>query len=157
MAMEDPQATLRTVLEAIRGVGCRAVVSAGWSGMRAANLPEDVMAIDATPHDWLLPQMAAAVHHGGAGTTGAALRAGVPSVVVPFITDQFFWARQLEKCGVAPASVPHKRLAAHALGQAIGAALGDQAMRRRAAEIGAIVRAEDGVGRAVAAIERALT
>src|SRR5450756_2135091 len=78
MIMKDPQATLDIVLESIRAIGCRAVIGAGWSGMRLQNLPENVFAIEAAPHDWLFPRMAAIVHHGGAGTTGAALRAGVP-------------------------------------------------------------------------------
>ena len=75
--------------------------------------------------------MAAVVHHGGAGTTGAALRAGVPSVVIPFIADQFFWAHHLHKLGVAPPGIAHKNLTAVALGVAISAVLSDLAMRVR--------------------------
>ena len=98
--------------------------------------------------------MAAIVHHGGAGTTGAALRAGKPSVVTPFIVDQFAWARLLSARGLAPAPLPHRDLTADALASAIKTVLGNGDMRERAAEIGATVRAENGVGRAVAAIER---
>jgi UDP:flavonoid glycosyltransferase YjiC (YdhE family) len=97
--------------------------------------------------------MAAIVHHGGAGTTAAALRAGLPSVVVPFMGDQFFWAHILARKGVAPAAVPDATLTATALSQAITAALNDRSMRRRAAELGALIREEDGTGGAAARIE----
>jgi sterol 3beta-glucosyltransferase len=98
--------------------------------------------------------MAAIVHHGGAGTTGAAVRAGKPSVVTLFITDQFAWARLLAAHGLGPAPLPHRALTADALAAAIKRVLGDGAMRERAATIGATVRAENGLARAVAAIER---
>ena len=98
--------------------------------------------------------MAAIVHHGGAGTTGAAIRAGKPSVVTPFIADQFAWARLLNARGLAPMSLPHRTVNADALAAAIKTALHDEAMRERAKAIGASVRAENGLVRAVEAIER---
>lgn len=98
--------------------------------------------------------MAAIVHHGGAGTTGAAIRAGKPSVVTPFIADQFAWARLLNARGLAPAPLPHRTVIADALAAAIKTVLHDGAMRERAEKIGAIVRAENGLVRAVDAIER---
>ena len=154
MTLKDPRATLDAVLGAIRDIGCRAVISAGWGGLRADNLSENVFAIDEAPHDWLFPRMAAIVHHGGAGTTGAALRAGKPSVVVPFILDQPFWAWRLNKVGVAPKAIPVGRLTAPKLAQALRDALSD-AMQARARDLGENVRAEDGLGEAVTAIERA--
>ena len=132
-----------------------AVVRAGWGGLRHDRLPDTVYALDKAPHDWLLPRMAAIVHRGGAGTTGAALRAGKPSVVTPFIVDQFAWARLLQARGLAPAPLPHRALTADALAGAIGAALSDADMRRRAEDMGARVRAEDGVARAVETVLRA--
>jgi sterol 3beta-glucosyltransferase len=97
--------------------------------------------------------MAAIVHHGGAGTTGAALRAGKPSIVTPFIVDQFAWARLLAARG-PPESLPHRAMTADAPAVAIKTALDDGAMRERAAAIGETVRAENGLAHAVAAIER---
>jgi UDP:flavonoid glycosyltransferase YjiC (YdhE family) len=157
MIMKDPAATVATVLEAIQRTGCRAVISAGWGGLRPTDLPDTVFTIDAVPHDWLFPQMAAVVHHGGAGTTAAAARAGVPHVVVPFISDQFFWAEQLRRRGVAPAGVPHKKLTADKLTAALETALNDGQIRQRAVELGEKVRAEDGTGRAAEIIEHAAT
>ncbi|HEX2593665.1 MAG TPA: glycosyltransferase [Rhizomicrobium sp.] len=153
MIMKDPAATVAAVLEAIDRTKFRAVISAGWGGLRPSNLPDTVFAIDAVPHDWLFPKMAAIVHHGGAGTTGAASRAGKPQVVVPFISDQFFWADQLRKRGVAPASVPHKKLTTDKLTSTLNIALSDNAMRQRASDLGERVRAEDGTARAAETIE----
>ena len=97
--------------------------------------------------------MAAVVHHGGAGTSAAALRAGVPSVVVPFLGDQYFWAKILTQKGVAPEPVPQARLSVSALSRAVWLALSNPSMRQRAAELSALIHEEGGVARAAARIE----
>ena len=153
MGLDDADATIEAIRYAIRQCGCRAVVSAGWGGLGAAQLPPEIFATEAVPHDWLFPQMAAVIHHGGAGTTAAALRAGVPSVLVPFMVDQFFWARRLRERGVAPRGIPHNRLTGPGLASALGRALTDQALRARAEDMGLLIRAEDGLARAVEQIE----
>ena len=155
MAFLDRKATLEAVAGALEKTGVRAVVSAGWGGLKHDRLPDTVYALDEAPHDWLFPRMAAIVHHGGAGTTGAALRAGKPSVVTPFIVDQFPWARLLHVRGLAPPPLPHRALTQDSLAAAIQTALADAEMRRRAEEMGARVRAEDGLGRAVELVLRA--
>src|SRR5665213_2541702 len=114
----------------------RAVIAAGWGGLTQGNLPDTVFAVDAVSRDWLQPKMAAATHHGGRGTTGAALRAGIPQIVAPFVGDQFFWAQQIEKRGLGPRGIPHTKLTAGTLRKAIGIALNDQTIRKRAADIG---------------------
>jgi len=105
------------------------------------------------PHDWLFPRLAAVVHHGGAGTTGPGLRAGVPSIVVPFNADQPFWGRQIAKLGVGPQPIPKMRLTAERLAGAIREASGDGQMRVRAADLGRKIRAEDGMAETVKAKE----
>jgi UDP:flavonoid glycosyltransferase YjiC (YdhE family) len=92
--------------------------------------------------------MSAAVHHGGAGTTAAAVRAGIPSVIVPFYGDQPFWARCLNRQGVAPPAVERKAMTADMLASAI-AATQQPAMIQKATALGSAVRAEDGIGEAV--------
>jgi len=153
MGLTDPAATAAVLVAAIRDVGCRAVIAAGWGGLTAVELPPDIHAIDAVPHDWLFPRMAAIVHHGGAGTTAAALRAGVPSVVIPFMADQPYWAGRLQGLGVAPPPIAHAGLTIPALAVALRITLGDRAMRARARELGDRIGAEDGLGAAVARIE----
>ena len=129
------------------------MLGSGWGGLARGDLPPLVFALDEAPHDWQFPRMAAIVHHGGAGTTGAAIRAGKPSVVTPFISDQFAWARLLHTRNLAPAPLPHRAMTADTLAVAIKTALENGAMRQRAKAVGATVCAEDGLARAVAAIE----
>lgn len=156
MSSSDPGATARLVLEAVTASGRRAVIHTGWGGLAPADLPETVMAVGSVPHSWLFTRMAVVVHHGGAGTTAAGIRAGVPSILVPFHGDQPFWGRLVHTLGIGPAPIPRKRLTAPALARAIGEALADPAMGERAASLGARVRQEDGVAVTVAAVERSL-
>jgi UDP:flavonoid glycosyltransferase YjiC (YdhE family) len=156
MTGSDPARVAAIVLEALRLSGQRGLLLTGWGGIDASDLPEDVFKIDSAPHDWLFPRMAAVVHHGGSGTTAAGLRAGVPSIIVPFGGDQALWGRCVRELGVGPAAIPRKKLTADRLVDAIRLAAGDKAMRARAAALGKKIRAEDGVGQAVAIIEQQL-
>lgn len=149
MPAQDAARTTATVLAALERAGQRGVLATGWGGLAAADLPPSVYLLDAAPHDWLFPRMAAVVHHGGAGTTAAGLRAGVPTVICPFFGDQPFWGRRVAALGAGPAPIPQRRLTVEALSAAIQAAVSDPAMRERAAAIGAAIDAEDGVSRAV--------
>lgn len=156
MASKDPASTTALVREAVVRAGVRAVLLTGSGGMDAdADTGQDsVVTADAVPHEWLYPRMAAVVHHGGAGTTGAALRAGVPAVVVPFGMDQRFWAARVAALDVSRAAIPRRRLTAAALAEALRATVADRAMGERARVLGARIRAEDGVARAVSHYDR---
>lgn len=152
MTGRDSQQAGRIALEALARTGRRGVLAAGWGGLAPADLPATVYSIESAPHTWLFPRMAAVVHHGGAGTTAAGLRAGVPSVVVPFGIDQPYWGRRVADLGVGAEPIPRKRLTAERLSAAIAAVVADPATRQRADALGRAIRAEDGVGAAVAAI-----
>ena len=154
MANRDPEAAAALVMAAVRQSGQRGVLFAGWGGLRQTDVSDDILLIDAVPHSWLFPRMAAVVHHGGAGTTGAGLRAGVPSILVPHFADQPFWGRRVHAAGVGPAPIPRAHLTAPRLAEAIRQAVSDPAMRARAAALGARIQAEDGVGTATGIIER---
>jgi sterol 3beta-glucosyltransferase len=108
-------------------------------------LDEDVLSVGEVPHEWLFPQVAAVVHHAGAGTTAAALRAGVPAIAVPVLADQPFWARRLHVLGVAPRPVPMSSLTADRLAASIRAVGNDPHYAARAKAVSARIRAEDGV------------
>lgn len=149
-----PQALAELVLSAVRRAGHRAVLLTGWGGLTVADSGEDVLVVDEVPHSWLFPQMAAVVHHGGAGTTGAALQSGAPSVVVPSFADQFFWAEQVEALG-AGVNLPRRRLTASALAAALATTRGSD-LRRRAKELGTRLADENGVKRAVEELDRVL-
>jgi sterol 3beta-glucosyltransferase len=144
------------VLKALRLAGQRGVLATGWGGLTMDNVPEGIFVLDAVPHDWLFPQVAAVVHHGGAGSTGAALRAGKPVVICPHVGDQPFWGRRVATLGVGPSPIPQSKLTAERLADAIRIAVTDSNMRQRAASIGETIRAEDGVGRAVEIINSRL-
>jgi sterol 3beta-glucosyltransferase len=144
------QDTANIILETIERTGVRAVLSAGWSGLGAdRRLPENVFLIKDTPHRWLFPQMAAIVYHGGAGTTGAALSAGVPSLIVPHFGDQYYWGRRVAELGVGPKPIVRKKLTAERLATALSTMLHDSGMRERASSLGAKITAENGVNQAV--------
>ena len=148
MHNRDPEAVSRLVIDALGQAGQRGVLLTGWSGMRAER-SDRVFFLNNVPHDWLFPRMAAIVHHGGAGTTSAALRAGTPSLVIPFMSDQPFWGRRVFKLGAGPKPIARQNLTVDALAKGIYRAVTDPVIRLRAADVGRRIRAEDGVGRAV--------
>jgi UDP:flavonoid glycosyltransferase YjiC (YdhE family) len=152
MSDRHPEATAALVVQALARAGQRAILLAGWGGLRPTDLPASVYMLDAAPFSWLFPRVAAVVHHGGAGTTAAGLRAGVPSVVIPFFADQFFWAQRVYDLGVGPQPIRRRQLTVDRLARALHTATADAAVRQRAAALGATIRAEDGVARAVAII-----
>lgn len=135
--------------------GRRAVFWPGWNGTDGMALPDNVHCIDATPHDWLFPRTAAVIHHGGSGTTHSALRAGKPSIVIPFAGDQPFWAACLQRLGVAPPALPARCLDAGRLADAL-AFVGRSSVVARARELGARMAAEDGLGVAISILQRIL-
>jgi len=140
--------------EALRRTGLRGVLLSENPDIDNA-LPENVVRVPGeVPYDWLFPRVAAAVHHGGAGTVATALRAGMPSVAVPVLPDQAFWARRLHSLGAAPPQIPQKNLTAHNLSAAILQAATDPDIRRRREALGTRIAAENGVERAVEAFER---
>lgn len=156
MVNRNAEAVTRITLEALRRTGQRGVLLSGWGGIGRLDLPENVYHLQFAPHDWLLPRMAAVVHHGGSGTTAAGLKAGKPSVLVPFFADQPYWGWHVRRLGVGPRPVAFTRLSAERLAGAIDAALHDRAMAARAAALGEKLHQEDGVSRGVEAMRRIL-
>ncbi|WP_303637243.1 glycosyltransferase [Stenotrophomonas tuberculopleuritidis] len=146
----DRERVLPALLQAL--APRRVLLFPGWVGLPAMTLPDAVHVLGPTPHEALFPRCALAIHHGGSGTTHSACRAGIPSLVMPFAADQFFWADRLHRLGVAPAPLSPKRLDAATLAAAITFAE-DPATRARAAALGASMAEEQGVARGVTLIE----
>jgi UDP:flavonoid glycosyltransferase YjiC (YdhE family) len=149
MSSTDPVKTTNLVLSALKETKQRAIVLSGWNGLRKDDLPSSVFSVDSVPFSWLFPKMAAVVHHGGAGTTHYGVRAGVPSIIVPFFADQPFWGNRIKELGVGPSPLPRKKLTVKNLTKAINIALTDSQMRLRASELGRRVQEEKGIEIAV--------
>ncbi len=153
MVPKDSAAVTRVLAEALALTGQRAVLLSGWAKLQNDSTTDRLLTVDTAPHSWLFPRAAAAIHHGGAGTCAAALRAGIPSVIVPFAFDQHFWARRLHDLGVAPAPVPIGQLTVARVAAAIDIAIRDEAMKAQAERLAATMAREDGLGQSVDLIE----
>jgi len=156
MPIKDPQRTTGIILEALRRSGQRGILHMGWAGIGNQNLPDYVFKINYAPYEWLFPRMVMIIHHGGSGTTSFGLRAGIPSCVVPFVFDQFFWGKRIAELGVGPSPIPYKSLSAERLKEAILVGIGDSLMRQRAFELGRKIQAENGIENGVHLIEQIL-
>jgi len=151
----DPAALTATIIEGLGRAGVRGVVARGWARLDAGSVPPHVQLIDEVPHDWLFPRCRVVCHHGGAGTTAAGLRYGLPTVIVPFFGDQYFWGGIVADAGAGPPPVPIDALTAETLAAAIAFALRPE-VRARAAALGERIRAEKGDDAAVRAFYRRL-
>ncbi|KAJ7356944.1 glycosyltransferase family 1 protein [Mycena albidolilacea] len=159
--VSDPKTMTRCVIDAVLRSGVRAILSKGWSDRLQAKtgdptepeepLPKEIYPIPSVPHDWLFQRIDAACHHGGAGTTGASLRAGIPTIIRPFFGDQFFWADRVEALGVGSGV---RKLTVDTLTDALVSATTDIKQIDRAQLIGEEIRAEDGVATAIESIYR---
>lgn len=145
IVVDNPNLLTRTIFDAISMSGVRALVSQGWGGLGAdaVGIPENVFMLGNCPHDWLFQRVSAVVHHGGAGTSAAGIKAGRPTVIVPFFGDQPFWGAMIAKAGAGPAPIPYKNLTAEALSKAIEEALKPET-KARAEQLGAMIREERG-------------
>lgn len=136
---------LRTVIDALAQAGMRGVLARGWGGLQPGVVPSPLHLIDEAAQGRPLPLIAAVVHHGGAGTTAARLRAGRPSVICPFFRDQPFWGRLVHEAGLGQAPLPQRRLSTARLAAAMNEAVHSDAICLAAAEMGRRLSAEDGV------------
>ncbi len=153
MAGKNPQRLADIVVGALQKANVRGLIATGWGGLDAEDLPESIFKIEKAPHDWLFPRMAAVVHHGGAGTTAAGLRAGRPSLICSFMGDQPFWGERVFELGVGPKFIPQKKLSVDKLADALHTLTTDAKMRAKAAEMGEKMRDEDGIANAIARID----
>lgn len=155
MTHVDPVQLSSTIAGAVRGAGVRAILLQGWGNVQfPEDMSDDVYVLPGVPHEWLYPRVASVIHHGGAGTTAAALRAGVPSMAVPHNFDQPFWGRRIHAMGVAPPPLPLRDVDGPVLRDRICALVSDDVMRGRAEALGRKIREEDGVGAVIRAVER---
>jgi len=155
MVEKDAAAVTEAAIAAVRAVGRPALIGSGWAGLGGrVGAADDVLMVETLPHARVFPRVGAVVHHAGAGTTTAAARAGVPQVALPHILDQYYWAHRIEMLGLGPRAVPVELMTADILSDRIDAAVSDERIVRRAAEMGRAVAARNGTGDAVDHLER---
>lgn len=142
----------RIVRQSLRETENRGIILSGWGGIRESS-STDLLYLDSVPHEWLLPRCKMVIHHGGAGTTGAGLRAGIPNIVIPFMGDQLFWGRRVQAIGAGTGPISVEKLSVENLTHVILQAE-NESMRERAQAIGEQIRNEDGVGVALKWIEK---
>jgi sterol 3beta-glucosyltransferase len=152
MPLRDPKKVTAAVLDAANATNQRVILSTGWGGL-GGNLPDHVFQLDYAPYDWLFPRMKGIIHHGGSGTTGFALHSGVPSCVVPFLFDQFYWGERTAALGAGPSPLPFRSFSSDKLSKKIIDLVENQAYRSAAEEIGSDLRRENGVEKAVEIIQ----
>ena len=153
MSGSNPERLTRLIIKALAQANVRGIIVTGWGGLKTMELPETILAIEEAPHAWLFPQVAAVVHHGGAGTTAAGLRAGRPSIICPFMGDQPFWGDQLVKLGVGLQVSSQKKLKSDELAEAIENVTTDIEIQEAALALGEKLQSEDGVANAIGIIE----
>ncbi|KEQ73315.1 UDP-Glycosyltransferase/glycogen phosphorylase, partial [Aureobasidium namibiae CBS 147.97] len=159
VVVPDPKKLTLDIIAAVKKADVRCILSKGWSDRMDKKdakalevpLPDFMFQIASAPHDWLFRQVDAAVHHGGAGTTGASLRAGIPTIIKPFFGDQFFFGSKVQDLGVGQKVLT---VTENALGKAIWIATHDSRMIEKARVLGEQIRSQDGVGTAIKAIYR---
>jgi len=156
MVMPDPTVTTEMIIKASKLANVRIVIQSSWSDMAGSiEIPENVFFLGNCPHDWLMPQMAAVVHHGGAGTTAAGLLAGKPTFIVPFFGDQPFWGWAVLNAGVGVAPCPIKLLSVEILTNAFKTLLRDDIVLN-AKSMQMKMQSDNGVEAAVASFYRKL-
>lgn len=136
--------------------GRRAVISQGWSDMQSSKQPESMYLLKGAPHDWLFPRMSGVVHHGGAGTVAASLRARVPMLVIPHLADQFYYGRRVSELGLGSNPIPRRKLKAHSLKSALYDLLENKSYQLESERLGRKIQAEDSVTNLVTVIDRYL-
>ncbi|KAG5913175.1 hypothetical protein E4U61_007264 [Claviceps capensis] len=127
IVVDDADRFTELIFEAIEKAGVRALVSRGWGGFGRDEAPDNVFMLDNTPHDWLFPRVKACVHHGGAGTAAIGLKCGLPTMIIPFFGDQYFWGTMVGKSGAGPDPVPYKHLTSDKLAEGIKYLLTEEA------------------------------
>lgn len=153
---KDPTATARVILQAVQHARVRAVIATGWGGLACPDtlIPEHVHVLQEAPHDQLFPLMAAVVHHGGAGSTAAGLRAGKPTLICPFFGDQPFWGARVHALGIGPEPLPQKNLRVEPLTQRLQQLKHHSSYAVQARVLAQKLQQEEGVAQAVRFIEQ---
>lgn len=153
MKGSNPQQKMVTIIESVTRANLRAVIATGWGGLKADEVPDNILVIDGAPHSWLLPRVSAVVHHGGAGTTIAGLKAGKPTLICPFFGDQPFWGAMVARRKLGPKPIKQKKLSVATLTPALVELTTNTEYQLNAAELAKQLESDKGVDNAVEWLE----
>lgn len=153
MSSMDPELVTRNVIQGVESAGVRAILATGWGGLEAIEVPDSIYVIESAPHDALFKRVSAVVHHGGAGSTAAGLRAGKPTLICPLAVDQPFWGNRVHELGCGPKPLHQKKLTGDKFGDRLRDLVTNEGYKFRALEVAEDIALEDGVGEAVKIIE----
>jgi sterol 3beta-glucosyltransferase len=156
MPLKAPELIRKRLVEALRRSGQRAILLTGWSGIENQSSDDCILCLREAPHSWLFPRTAGVIHHGGAGTTAAVLRAGKPMSVCPFTADQPFWARRMYDLGVAAKPLVEKNMTVEALEQRILELTSNENLAMKSQQIAQAIHGENGAGSAAGYIQSKL-
>ncbi|ARV46680.1 glycosyltransferase [Bacillus inaquosorum] len=156
MPLQNPDHTLNMLQQAFKETGQRAILLTGSSGIKQMTDSPHIYTAGSIPHGWIFPQSRAVIHHGGAGTTAAALKAGKPMVICPFSGDQPFWARKTRDIGVAAAPLKERDMTVAAFVSRINELISNNTYSQRASEAASLIDKEDGVRHTADFIEEKL-
>lgn len=154
VTVPNPRKFTRMVLDSIIVSGNRCVLGEGWTGLGQGAISHQVFVVGDTPHNVLFPRMAATLHHGGAGTTHTAARAGVPQMALPQFADQHYFGHRIAALGLGPAPIAPNRLTRSRLAKVLEKISKSRQFRQNAAALGHFMREEDGVSSIVSAVEQ---
>ena len=153
----EPEKLAKLIVDAVQQSNVRCVLSAGWSNLMAADLPNSIYLQQGDiPHAWLFEQMVGVVHHGGAGTTSAGLRAGKPALVVPYFADQHFWGGRVYNLGAGPKPIRRQKLTVNSLANGLTQLAKNRQIQENAAAIGQKLKSEDGIEHAIKLIKNSI-
>lgn len=160
IVVPDPVAMTKSIVKGVEKAGVYAIIAKGWSarGEDASKsehieMSDACYSVDKVPHSWLFPKIQAALHHGGAGTTGASLRAGLPTLIKPWFGDQYFWGLRVTKLGVG---LKLGSLRSDDIAAALKKATTDRIMIEKASRIGERISSESGVDTALNVINSSI-
>jgi sterol 3beta-glucosyltransferase len=153
MINRDAKKNHQIVTESMRSSHNRAIFMTGWGEWKTDQAPENILYLESVPFSWLLPRCKAVIHHGGAGTTAAGLRAGIPNIVIPHTADQPFWGKRVHALGAGPVPISIKKLSRSRLGQALNE-IENPGLIKAAQSVGQLIRAERGLETAIGLIEQ---
>ena len=154
MPVKNPDQKTQVILKALDQSGARGILHTGGGGLGNQSLPDNIYKLEYAPYSWLFPRMAMVIHHGGSGTTGDGLRAGVPSCAVPFLFDQYYLGERIAALGVGPNPIRQRDLTVERLKKAIQLGTSNAQMQDNAAKLGKKIRAEEGIKNALEVITK---